>query len=116
MKKQLIAAALLLAPLTVPAHQPKRFILDRAQAIRFLDHPSEPTSGIITILEDGARVDFRDFKGKVAVVLVGKPTAESLRDALVLSLGIVFEQPQPERCNSTTRGEECTGDARGTKQ
>jgi hypothetical protein len=109
MKKQLIAAALLIAPLTVPAQQPKAYLLDRREAIAAL--PTPPANLALVEFREGQRA-----AGRVAVVINGQVTSDKLQAALILSLGIVFEQPQPERCNSTTRGESCTGDARGFKQ
>lgn len=110
MNKKFIIAALLLTPLTAPAQQPKAYLLEREVAVQAITDTG-PTSGIITIYRADA-----DPKGKVALVIDGEPTAEKIRNALVLSLGIVFPQPQPDVCNSTSRGEACTGDARGVRR
>jgi hypothetical protein len=115
MKKQLIASLLLLTPLTVPAQDKTiAIITSRQKAVSVLQScgltkqtaaSSNGTVALVVRSEDAAAIQSSLDAGECH---------QGAKNAAVLALGVVFEPSA--RCDNTTRGEECTGDARGFKQ
>jgi hypothetical protein len=84
--------------------EPKTYLADRAEAIRALE-----SNSVLALTEhkEGA-----ETRGKVTLVIDGEVTTGKLRDALILSLGIVFETTFPDCTTQTFRGHLCTTTAR----
>jgi hypothetical protein len=105
-----ISAIILLLVLASVAHAaPRAYLVSRSEAVKAITDANHTL----------ALVEFTEGKstlGKVALVIDGEATAEKIRNALIISLGIIFRQPEVKDCRvGNFRGEACTGDARGTR-